>query len=122
MIDATICTALICFTISGGWAMKAKAKCDLNNDFVEIYYTRLYSLLPTAMLVLQIIALIINWINTDFLSSLLYLGIMLGTGVINGYIIAPILVGIFGHEKLGAVLAIIACLASTVFVFVSLFA
>lgn len=116
MIDGTLCAAFICTTISAGWVIKAKA----TGDFVLLYQTWFYNLITPIMLISQFVALIINWVNSGLLSSLAYLGIVFGTGLINGYIIAPILVTVFGTDRLGAILPVICCIASLVFLFVSL--
>ena len=120
MIDGTLCAAFICTTISAGWAIKAKATCEQNYDFVWLYQTWFYNLITPIMLISQFVALIINWVNSDFLSTLAYLGIILGTGLINGYLIAPVLVKAFGIDRLGAILPVICCITSLVFLFVSL--
>ena len=120
MIDGTLCAAFICTTISAGWVIKAKATSEQNYDFVWLYQTWFYNLITPIMLISQFVALIINWVNSDFLSTLAYLGIILGTGLINGYLIAPVLVKAFGIDRLGAILPVICCIASLVFLFVSL--
>lgn len=120
MIDGTLCAAFICTTISAGWAIKAKATCEQNYDFVGLYQTWFYNLITPIMLISQLVALIINWVNASFLSSLAYFGIIVGTGFINGYLIAPILVKVFGFEGIGALLPVICCIASLIFLFVSL--
>ena len=116
MIDGTLCAAFICTTLSAGWVIKAKA----TGDFVWLYQTWFYNLITPIMLISQFVALIINWVNSDFLSTLAYLGIILGTGLINGYLIAPILVKVFGIDRLGAILPVICCITSLFFLFVSL--
>lgn len=120
IINSSLCIAFVCFTICTGWLIGAKGIYTRNFDFIPLYETLFFKLLPPVMLLVILIALIINWVNYGFLSSLCYLGIISGTGVINGLIITPILVKIFGYDGFGAIIPIIACIAAAVFLFVSL--
>ena len=118
MIESRYLIAVICFTICAGWPLSAKIICEKNYDYVGIYETRLFAMFPAVSIISFCVSLIINWVNVSFLSSLCYLGISVGTGLINGLIISKILVGVFGYDRLGVILPILANIASIVWLFI----
>ncbi|MBO7572523.1 MAG: hypothetical protein J6T48_10285 [Bacteroidales bacterium] len=121
MIESKYLIAVICFTICAGWPISAKTICEKNYDYVGIYETRLFAMFPTISIIAFLVSLIINWVNVGFLSSLCYLGISVGVGLVNGFIISPLLVMIFRYEGLGAIIPILANIASIVWLFIAQF-
>lgn len=117
MIDSSYLTALICVIISGGWMIKSKAICAQNYDSVGIYDTPIHTFFVIASLICLFISLIINWANVSFLSTLCYIGITIGVGFLNGLVVSPILIRIFGYSGIGAILPIIASIASIIWMF-----
>ena len=117
MIDTSYLIALIFVIISGGWMIKSKAVCAQNYDSVGIYDTPVHTFFVAASLICLLISLIINWANVSFLSTLCYVGITIGVGLINGLIVSPLLIKIFGYSGIGAILPIIASIASIIWMF-----
>lgn len=121
MIEKTYLIALLIQAVCCGWAIYAKSvssKCD----FVEFYDTALYGIFTSIIpLLASFVSFIINWVNVGFLSTLCYLGIVVGFGYVNGKLFAPTLVRIFGYSGIGALLPFIASIASTVYLFIAQF-
>lgn len=121
MINTTYLTAIIILIICGGWAISAKAYSRNNGDYIPIFETPLYSITTAITFLVFIISLILNWINIGFLSTLCYIGICIGCGFVNGLVISPILNRLFGYSGIGAILPIIACIASSIYLFIAQF-
>lgn len=103
----------ICFS----WSACAKGKCEQNYDSVAIYDTPLFTYMQLAIVICIIIGIIIAGVNSGFLVGLAYLGIALGAFFLNQLILAPILIGIFSYQGLGAIIHIICGAISAVWMF-----
>ncbi len=103
---------IILTTITSGWVIGTKAVCQRNYDYVEFY-----ALFPILSIVSSIVALVIYWINNGFQSFMIATVVLIITGKINGILITPVLIKIFGYGRIGAILPIISCIISFVFLF-----
>ena len=122
MIEETYLIALLIQVVGCGWAISAKAYCENNRDPVVFFDTMLYGVFTSIIPILALmVSLIINWVNVSFLSTLCYLGIVVGAGFVNGLLVAPTLNRIFGYSGIGALLPFIASIASTVYLFIAQF-
>lgn len=121
-IDYSYLIALFLLLIGGGWAGRTKALCDANHDYVGLLDSPIYTVVNALAFISLIISLIINWVNNSFLSSIIYLGIIILFTFLNGRIICPLLNRMFGYSGLGALLPFIACIASIIYLFIIQFA
>lgn len=122
MIEEAYLIALLIQVVGCGWAISVKAYNEINCDFVFFFDTKLYSIFALVIPIFAlIVSFIINWINVSFLSTLCYLGIVVGAGVVDGLLVAPLLNIVFGYSGIGAFLPFIASIASTVYLFIAQF-
>lgn len=108
----------ICLCVCLSWSICAKIQCDHKYDMVMFYETPLFLFLQFALAICIIIGVIIAWVNAGFLIALAYLGIAIGTIVINMVTLAHVLISIFTYQGIGALLPLFGGFASAIWMFI----
>jgi hypothetical protein len=111
-MDIDFLIPFICLCVTFSWASCAKGLCEKNYDSVLFYDTPIWKLSQMGMILSIIIGIIIAGINSGFLIALAYLGIAIGTVIVNQLTLIYLRMWIFGYQGLGAVMPIIAWIAS----------
>lgn len=108
----------ICLCVCLSWSICAKIQCDHNYDMVMFYESPLFLFIQVALAICIIIGVIIAWVNAGFLIALAYLGIAIGTIVLNMVTLAHLLISIFTYQGIGALLPLLGGVASAIWMFI----
>lgn len=102
-----------------GWIIMVKKDSESTYDYVPLHDTVLYSLFSSIPVIAVVVSLVINVFRVGFLSTLCYIGGIIVTQLININIIYYIYRAIFGRDRLGTLIPLVAIIPLIIFMFVA---
>lgn len=117
MFNIDFVIPFICLCLSFSWTACTKMACKRNYDDVVILDSPVWSYTQLLTILSIVIAIIIVLVKVGFLASLCYLGIALGCVFIGQFTTSVILVAIFGYQFLGAILPLLSCIGTAIWMF-----
>ncbi len=120
-ININYLTPLLLSWIVSGWIVMVKKDSESTYDFVPLHDTLLYQLLSTLPIITIFISLVINIFQVGFLSTIIYIGIIVITQILNASFLYRIYRSIFGKDGIGTLIPIIAIFPLLIYMFVEQF-
>lgn len=118
MINTEYLIALLISWVISGWIHMVQKDTQNNYDFVLIQNTYLYSVLKIIPLLMIIISLVINVFMEGFLSTFIYVGIIILVQLANVNILYYVYRSIFGRDGLGTLIPMLGIIPALIYMFV----
>jgi hypothetical protein len=121
MINTEYLIALLVSWLVSGWIHMVQKDTQNNYDFVLIQNTYLYSILKILPLLMIIISLVINMFMEGFISTLIYVGIIILVQLANINILYYVYRSIFGRDGLGTLIPMLGIIPALIYMFIAQF-
>lgn len=121
MINTEYLIALLVSWLVSGWIHMVQKDTQNNYDFVLIQNTYLYSILKILPLLMIIISLVINMFMEGFISTLIYVGIIILVQLANINILYYVYRSIFGRDGLGTLIPMLGIIPALIYMFITQF-
>jgi hypothetical protein len=121
MINTEYLIALLVSWLVSGWIHMVQKDTQNNYDFVLIQNTYLYSIFKILPLLVIIISLVINMFMEGFISTLIYVGIIILVQLANINILYYVYRSIFGRDGLGTLIPMLGIIPALIYMFIAQF-
>ena len=121
MINTEYLIALLVSWLVSGWIHMVQKDTQNNYDFVLIQNTYLYSILKILPLLMIIISLVINMFMEGFISTLIYVGIIILVQLANINILYYVYRSIFGRDGFGTLIPMLGIIPALIYMFIAQF-